>query len=200
MLDLDTPKNLKTATFILQLEAMTNVRWWPIKSESDGNSSKALAISIDLPLLTNISLLWRLIMGRLLLACLIATTFFLAPVTSFASAADLSPAVSDLSKRFSEKFCTSIEKGVTPEKAGQSVAAQLSQGLFFSPVMNEIMSSPKEDLAASLSNNIFDGCGNDLGGTKEELDDYLAQLTNKIPSKSKGLNLPSVRQKEPLRQ
>ncbi len=138
-------------------------------------------------------------MHRFLLACLITTTFFLTPIVTLASAADLSPAVSDLSKQFSEKFCTSIQKGGTPEKAGQSAAVQLSQGILFSPIMNEIMSAPKEDLAASLSNNISDRCGNDLGGTKEELHDYLAQLANKVPSKSKGLNLPPVRQKEPLR-
>ena len=135
-------------------------------------------------------------MKRLLLACLTAITFFLASVATFASTADLSPAVSGVSKNFSEKFCTSIENGLTPEKAGESAAAQLSKGLLFSPVMKEIMSTPKEDLAASLSNNIFDGCGNDLGGTKEELDDYLVQLANKVPSKSSGgLQLPPTRQK-----
>ena len=139
-------------------------------------------------------------MPQLLLACLIATICFLAPVATFASVADLSPAVSDLSKKFSEKFCTSIGKGMTPEKAGESAAVQLSTSLYFSPVMNEIMSAPKEDLAASLSDNIFDGCGNELGGTKEELNNYLTQLANKVPSKSKGLNLPPVRQREPLRQ
>ena len=135
-------------------------------------------------------------MKHLLLACLTATTFLLASVATFASTADLSPAVSDVSKNFSEKFCTSIGNGLTPEKAGESAAAQLSKGLLFSPVMKEIMSAPKEDLAASLSNNIFDGCGNDLGGTKEELDDYLVQLANKVPSKSSGgLQLPPTRQK-----
>ena len=135
-------------------------------------------------------------MKRLLLASITAITFFFAPVATFASAADLSPAVSDVSKSFSEKFCTSIGNGLTPEKAGESAAAQLSKGLLFSPVMKEIMSAPKEDLAASLSNNIFDGCGNDLGGTKEELDDYLVQLANKVPNKSSGgLQLPPTRQK-----
>ena len=135
-------------------------------------------------------------MKHLLLACLTAITFLLASVATFASTADLSPAVSDVSKNFSEKFCTSIGNGLTPEKAGESAAAQLSKGLLFSPVMKEIMSAPKEDLAASLSNNIFDGCGNDLGGTKEELDDYLVQLANKVPSKSSGgLQLPPTRQK-----
>ena len=143
-------------------------------------------------------------MRRLILACLIAATFFLAPVSSFASAAQLSPPVSDLTKKFSEKFCISIGKGMTPEKSGESAAAQLApqltKGFFFSPVMDEIMAAPKEDLAASASNNIFEGCGNELGGTKEELNKYLAQLVKKIPGKSKGLNLPSVRQKEPLSQ
>ena len=143
-------------------------------------------------------------MRRLLLANLIAVTFFLAPIATFASAADLSPAVSDVTKTFSKKFCTSIGKGMTPEKAGESAAAQLApqltKGFFFSPVMDEIMVARKEDLVASVSNNIFDGCGNELGGTKEELDDYLALLVNKIPGKSKGLNLPSIRQREPLRQ
>ena len=142
-------------------------------------------------------------MRRLLLACFVATTIFLVPVATISSAADLSPAVSDVTKKFSEKFCTSIGKGMTPEKAGESATAQLSpqltKGFFFSPVMDEIMAAPKEDLATSVSNNIFDGCGHELGGTKEELDDYLALLANKIPGKSKGLNLPPVRQKEPLR-
>ena len=143
-------------------------------------------------------------MRRLLLAFLITSTFFLVPVASYASAAELTPAVSEVTKKFSEKFCMSIGKGMTPEKAGESAAAQLApqltKGFFFSPVMDEIMAAPKEDLAASVSNNIFEGCGNELGGTREELDNYLAQLANKIPGKSKGLNLPSVRQKEPLRQ
>ena len=135
-------------------------------------------------------------MKRLLLACLTAITFLLGSIPTFASTADLSPAVSEVSKNFSEKFCTSIGNGLTPEKAGESAAAQLSKGLLFSPVMKEIMSAPKEDLAASLSNNIFDGCGNDLGGTREELDDYLVQLANKVPSKpSSGLQLPPTRQK-----
>ncbi len=135
-------------------------------------------------------------MRRLLLSCLMAITFFLAPVATFASFEDLSPAVSSLSKEFSEKFCISIENGMNPQKAGETAAAQLSKGLLFSPVMNEIMSSPKEDLAASLSKNIFDACGNDLGGTKEELDNYLAQLAKKIPSSStNSFQFAPIRQK-----
>ena len=57
-----------------------------------------------------------------------------------------------------------------------------------------VLSAPKEDLAASLSKNIFDGCGKDLGGTKEELDAYLAQLAKTVPSKSNNdLHLPPTR-------
>ncbi|WP_320667021.1 hypothetical protein [Prochlorococcus sp. MIT 1307] len=140
----------------------------------------------------------------LLLACLFATAFFLTPIRSFGSATDLSPAVSDISQKFAEKFCKSIAKGMTSEESGASAAAQLSpqlaQGFFLTPVMNELMSSPREDLSASLSNNIFDKCGKNFTGTKEELDNYLTQLASKIPSKSKGLNLPQIRQKESLRQ
>ncbi len=125
-----------------------------------------------------------------------ATIFFLAPVSTFSSAADLPSSVSDISKDFSEKFCTSIGNGMTSEKAGETAAAQLSKGLLFSPVLKEIMSAPKEDLAASLSKNIFDGCGNEIGGTKGELEDYLAQLANKVPNKStNSLQLPMTRQK-----
>ena len=135
-------------------------------------------------------------MKRLALAYLTAITFLLASVPTFASTADLSPAVSEVSKNFSEKFCKSIGNGMTSEKAGETAAVQLSKGLLFSPAMKEIMSAPKEDIAASLSNNIFDGCGNNLGGTKEELDNYLDQLANKIPSKSSNtLQLPPTRQK-----
>ena len=135
-------------------------------------------------------------MKRLLLVFLMAITFLVVPAVAFASATDLSPSVSDLSKKFSEKFCISVRSGITPEKAGENAAAQLSKGLLFSPVMKEIISARKEDLAASLSENIFDGCGNDLGGTKEELDFYLSQLVNKVPRKSSGgLQLPPTRQR-----
>ena len=134
-------------------------------------------------------------MKCLLLVCLLAITIFLVPVMTFASAADLSPAVADLSKDFSQKFCTLIGTGMTPEKAGEIAAAQISKGLLFSPVMKEIMSAPKEDLAESLANNIFDRCSNDIGGTKEELDYYLAQLIKKVPNKStNSLQLPPTRQ------
>ena len=135
-------------------------------------------------------------MHRLLLACILAITFCLAPVATLASASDLSPAVSDVTKKFSEKFCASIGSGVPIDKAGEIAAAQLSKGLLFSPVMNEIMSAPKEDLAASLSNNIFGVCGNDLGGTKDELDDYLDKLAKKVPNKStNSFQMVPIRQK-----
>ena len=134
-------------------------------------------------------------MKYFLIAYFALVTFFLNPFATGVLATDLSPAVSELSKNFSEKFCISIETGMTPEKAGENTAAQLSKGLLFSPVMKELMSAPKDYLAESLSNNIFDGCGNELAVTKEELNDYLMQLANKVPTKSSnGLQLPMTRQ------
>ena len=47
-----------------------------------------------------------------------------------------------------------------------------------------------------MEKRIFNGCGDELGGTKEELDDYPVQLANKVPSKSsRGLQLLPTRQK-----
>ncbi|WP_225866214.1 hypothetical protein [Prochlorococcus marinus] len=134
--------------------------------------------------------------NRFILTFFFATTFFLAPVVILASTAELSPTVSDISKQFSEKFCASIGNGITPEKAGEVAATQLSKNLLFTPAMKEIISAPKEELAASLSKNIFDGCGNALGPTKEKVNDYIAQLTKKIPKEtSGGLQIPPTRQK-----
>jgi len=123
-------------------------------------------------------------MKTLLLAFFLAITFFLVPVTTFAANSDISPELLDVSKNFSEKFCTSIENGVTPEKAAESAANQLAKGLLFSPFMDEIMSTPKDAMAASLSTNILDGCGDDIGVAKEDLDVYLARLAQKVPSRS----------------
>ena len=134
-------------------------------------------------------------MKHLLVTCLTAMIFSLAPIVTFGSVTDLSPSVLNLSREFSEKFCISIKNGVIPEKASESAAAQLSKGLLFSPVMNEIMSATKEDLAENLSNDIFDECGKNIGGTQEELDNYVAQLVKKIPSKSSNsFQLAPIRQ------
>ena len=105
----------------------------------------------------------------------------------------LTPSILDVSKSFSENFCISIRDGLTVEKAGESAVKKLAKGLLFSPVMNEIISTPKEILTSSLSKNIFDGCANDLEVTKEGLDDYLFQLANKVSSKS-SRSFPMIRQ------
>ncbi len=129
-----------------------------------------------------------------LLSCFLAIIFCLAQVPSSAFASDLTPVVSDLTKQFSEKFCRSIANGMTFEKAGEISAAQLSKGVVFSPVLNEIMSAPREDLVASLSENISNGCGNDLNHPNEDLDSYLAQFVNKIPtSTSKRFQMGQMR-------
>ncbi len=135
-------------------------------------------------------------MSHFILAILITIISLLTPVIMFSSTIDLSPDLDDLSMKFSNNFCRSIENGIPPEKAGEKAAIQLTKGLLFSPIINEIMSAPKEDLVASLSNNIYDKCGNNLGSSKEELDSYLAQYAGKIPNKStKSIRMPPIRQK-----
>ncbi len=137
-------------------------------------------------------------MKRLFFACFIVIVFSLTPVSLFARATDLSPAVSDLTNKFSEKFCQSIDNGATSENAAESAATQLSKGLFFSPLMNEIMSVPKEEIVVSLSNNIFEKCGDELVGRKEEIDNNLLQLAKKIPSRSsKSFQIAPIRQTPP---
>ena len=47
-----------------------------------------------------------------------------------------------------------------------------------------------------MEKRIFNGCGFEFSGTREDLDDYLVKLANKVPSKSSGgLQLPPTRQK-----
>ena len=48
-----------------------------------------------------------------------------------------------------------------------------------------LKAAPKKDLASSLSSSIFDGCGGKLGGTKEELDDYLQNYNYKVTINTK---------------
>ncbi|WP_152557523.1 MULTISPECIES: hypothetical protein [unclassified Prochlorococcus] len=118
------------------------------------------------------------------------------PFLPLASAADLSPSLSGISKDFSERFCASIGNGMTPQKAGEVSAVQLSKGLLFSSALKEITSAPKETLVESLSNNIFVECGDDLGDTKGDIDSYLSQLVKKIPRNSSySLQLPPTQQK-----
>ena len=45
-----------------------------------------------------------------------------------------------------------------------------------------------------MEKRIFNRYGDEFGGTREELDDHLVQLANKVPSKSSGcLQFPPTR-------
>ncbi len=107
----------------------------------------------------------------------------------------LSPLVSDAGKSFSEDFCGSIANGLPPEEAGELTAKKAVKGLMFSPIFSEIMATPKEYLALSISKDIYEGCGESLEVSREELDNYLITLANKIPNKSNNNNFPVVKQK-----
>ena len=122
----------------------------------------------------------------------------LLPSASIADVIDLGPEVTAVSKGFSEKFCIEVLDGESPDVAGENAAKKMARGLVFSPVIKEIMASPREDLALSLSQNIFDGCGNELSFNKEELDDYLMDFANKAPAQPKSMT--TNRTRDPLKQ
>ena len=56
------------------------------------------------------------------------------------------------------------------------------KGMIFSPFLKEIMAVPKDDLALSISKNIFDSCGNELEVSEQELNNYLVNLANREPA------------------
>ncbi len=125
---------------------------------------------------------------------------FLVPFQSIAiENLELTPGVSEASKTFSDRFCKFIESGLTPEKAGESSAREIAKNLFFSPVSNEIITVSKELLASSLSNNIFERCGEDLEISQQELKIDLTKLANKIPTKS-SRSFPVIQQRSSFSQ
>ncbi len=101
------------------------------------------------------------------------------PSAILAENINLPASISDVSNTFSEKYCMAISQGVDPEKAGETAAKEIVRGLIFSPVIKQIMDIPKEELASSLSMNIYDNCGDDLEVTEQELNDYLVKFANR---------------------
>ena len=63
--------------------------------------------------------------------------------------------------RKSKKRAIKAERGRTTkrrrptEEAGEKAGKEIATGLFLSPIINELMASPKESLALSVSENIF---------------------------------------------
>ncbi len=104
----------------------------------------------------------------------------------------ISPSILKVSETFSENFCIFINNGLSPEKAGESAAKKMARGLIFSPVISEIMEAPKESIASTLSQNIFSRCGESIGVTEQELNDYIVQLAKNVPTKS-NRNFPMGR-------
>ena len=90
--------------------------------------------------------------------------------------------------------------GDTGSAAIEAFKNKTNLNLFVLHPEGKISEFQRKQMTTVKSNNIFNSCGNELESTKEELNDYLFLLANKVPDKSKGLNLPSVRQKDPLRQ
>jgi len=113
---------------------------------------------------------------------LLSSTIFTSQI--YASEIDLPSSVTELSQTFSENFCEGIAKGINLEDAGEIVAKEMVKGLIFSPVLKEVMSVPKDDLALSLSTNIYSGCGDQLNISEKELNYYIVKLADRDRKKS----------------
>ncbi len=106
----------------------------------------------------------------------------------------LTPSVLDLTSEFSDKFCLGISNGLSPDAAGKAASKKIISGLIFSPLMKEISEAPKSLLVTSLSSQIFNQCGSELGVTEEELHAHLLDFANRTPRLS-TTNFPVVKQK-----
>ena len=115
----------------------------------------------------------------MLLASIVLLSSTLLPSQIFAQEIDLPPAVAELSKTFSEKFCVGVAEGINPENAGEIAAKEMVKGLIFSTVLKEVMAIPKDDLALSLSTNIYSGCGDQLEISEQELKTYLVKFADR---------------------
>ncbi len=121
--------------------------------------------------------------SREFISILLASIFFIFYIFTssavFSQELNSSADVSHLSKAFSEKFCLQIANGLNPEDAGKIASKEMVRGLILSPIIKEIMTIPKEELASSLSKDIFDGCKDDLNVSEQELYEYLVKLAGR---------------------
>ncbi len=115
----------------------------------------------------------------LLLSSIIFLSFNLFPSVALAKDTNGSTSISDLSETFSEKFCSAVSRGLEPEQAGETAAKEIVRGLIFSPILKEVLAIPPEELAKSLSGNIFNDCGDNLGISEQGLYDYLIVFANR---------------------
>ena len=115
----------------------------------------------------------------ILLSSIVLLSFTLFPSQVLATEIDLPPSVVELSRTFSDKFCVGIAEGINPENAGEIAAKEMIQGLIFSPILKEVMAVPRDDLALSLSRNIYSRCGDQLEISEQELNDYLVKLADR---------------------
>ena len=120
----------------------------------------------------------------ILLASIVLLSSTLFPSHIFAKDIDLPPSITELSKTFSDNFCVGIAEGINPENAGEIAAKEMVQGLIFSPVLKELIATPKKDLVLSLSTNIYSTCGEQLELSEQELTDYLFKLADRDRERS----------------
>jgi len=113
----------------------------------------------------------------------IVLIFSFLPVSpTYADDFDLPPSVIDIASTFSDRYCIAISEGVSAEKAGEVAARQMISGLMFSSALKQVMAVPKEDMATLLASNIYDGCGDDIGISEQDLNNHILELATKGPA------------------
>ncbi|WP_320666899.1 hypothetical protein [Prochlorococcus sp. MIT 1307] len=105
-------------------------------------------------------------------------SFAVLPPLAFAKQPDLSPAVSEVVQNFTDHYCLAIADGIAAETAVEVASKQIIRSLIFSGLLKEVMSVPKEEMATFVTTKTFEGCGEDIGISEQELNDYLVKLAN----------------------
>ena len=101
------------------------------------------------------------------------------PLPSIASELEFPSSVVELSKNFSNNFCSEISGGLSVEVAAKVTVRKIIRSLILSDSFKEILSVSKEDLSAYLAAEIFDRCEKDIIISEKELTNYFFDLSNR---------------------
>ncbi len=101
------------------------------------------------------------------------------PSAESANQLDLPPAVSDLTKNFSNTICLEISSGLSVENAAQITSRKTLKSLIFSDSLKQILSFSKVDLTSYLTKEIFNNCANEIFISVKELNQFLLDLANR---------------------
>ncbi len=129
-----------------------------------------------------------------LLAFICISNFFAFPSTGFSVELGINNQTVSVVQNFANGFCEKVQEGNDPELAARETIKSVIRGLISSGQLSKLMSAPKEDMSRLVSSEIYDQCGENIGLSKEELDDFVlrlaegdANLSNPRPFKPFGI-------------